>query len=162
VSFKKVLPIKSFGSMVTKHRLTVVSPSSYTDCSNTVSDFESKLEQIQILSPRKFDPVSPPYVVDYKKLTRVIRYLRSTMELVLTFKAHNMRIVKWWADASYAVHADMRSHTGGTMSLGKGVIYGTSTRQKLNRKSSTEAELVGMKEVLLQVLWTRCFLESQG
>ena len=32
--------------------------------------------------------------------------------------------------------------------MGKGAIYGTSTRQKLNTKSSTEAELVGVAEVL--------------
>jgi hypothetical protein len=42
-----------------------------------------------------------------------------------------------------AIHPDMRSHTGVAMSMGKGIIYGTSTRQKLNTKSSTEGELVG-------------------
>ena len=46
--------------------------------------------------------------------------------------------------------------------MGKGAIYGTSTRQKLNTKSSTEAELVGVAEVLPQILWTRYFLEAQG
>jgi len=50
----------------------------------------------------------------------------------------------------------------GAMSLGKGVIYGTSTRQKLNTKSSTEAELVGMSDVLPQALWTCYFMEAQG
>jgi hypothetical protein len=52
--------------------------------------------------------------------------------------------------------------TGGAMTLGKGVIYGTSTRQKLNTKSSTEAELVGVNDVMPQILWTRYFLEAQG
>jgi hypothetical protein len=65
-------------------------------------------------------------------------------------------------DASFAVHPDMKSHTGGVMSLSSGTIYGTSTRQKLNTKSSTEAELVGVNNVMLQVLWTRYFLEAQG
>ena len=69
---------------------------------------------------------------------------------------------KWWIDASFAVHPDMRSHTGGAMTLGKGAIYGTSTRQKINTKSSTEAELVGVNDVMPQVLWTRYFLEAQG
>jgi saccharopine dehydrogenase-like NADP-dependent oxidoreductase len=31
-------------------------------------------------------------------------------------------------DASFAVHKDMRSHTGGTMLVGKGAVYSTSTR----------------------------------
>ena len=56
----------------------------------------------------------------------------------------------------------MKSHTGGAFSLGKGILYGTSTRQKINTKSSTEAELVGVNEVLPQILWTRYFLEAQG
>ena len=47
------------------------------------------------------------------------------------------------------------------MSLGKGVSYGTSTRQKLNTKSSTEAELVGVNDVMPQVLWTRYFMKAQ-
>jgi hypothetical protein len=33
------------------------------------------------------------------------------------------------------------------LSLGKGAAYGTSTRQKLNTKSSTKAELVGVKDL---------------
>jgi hypothetical protein len=73
-----------------------------------------------------------------------------------------MHIVKWWVDASFAVHPDMKSHTGDIMSLGKGAIYGTSTRQKMSTKSSTEAKLVGVNDVMPQVLWTRYFLEAQG
>ena len=37
-----------------------------------------------------------------------------------------------------------------------------STKQKLNLKSSTEAELITSSEVLPQILWTRYFLEDQG
>jgi len=48
------------------------------------------------------------------------------------------------------------------MTLGKGTMYGTSTRQKLTTKSSTEGELVGVSDVLPQVLWTKYFLEAQG
>jgi hypothetical protein len=48
------------------------------------------------------------------------------------------------------------------MSTGSGVIYGTSTRQKINTKSSTEGELVAVNDVLPQILWTKYFLEAQG
>ena len=60
------------------------------------------------------------------------------------------------------MHLDMRSHTGGTMSLGNGVIYGMSTCQKLNTRSSTEAEHVAVDDCMSQVLWTRYFLDTQG
>ena len=57
----------------------------------------------------------------------------------------------------------MKSHTGGVMSTGTGAAYSTSSKkQKLNTKSSTESELVGIDDVLPQALWTKYFLEGQG
>jgi hypothetical protein len=66
--------------------------------------------------------------------------------------ADPINIARWWVDASYGVHADLKSHTGGVFSLDKGAVCGASTRQKINTKSSTEAELVGVAEVLPQIL----------
>jgi hypothetical protein len=106
--------------------------------------------------------VKHPDTDDYKKLARVMRYLRCTIDLPLTLEATDVQIIKWWIDSSFAVHPDMKSHTGGAMTLGKGTIYATSTRQKINTRSSTEGELVGVNDVMPQVLWTRYFLEAQG
>lgn len=106
--------------------------------------------------------VKAPDKDDFKKLARVLRYLRGTSDMVLTLESDGMNVVKWWADASFAVHADFKSHTGGAMSLGKGVVYGTSTRQKINTRSSTEAELVAANDVMGQLLWTQHFLKGQG
>ena len=39
-----------------------------------------------------------------------------------------------WIDAAYAVYSDMRSHTGGNMSMGVGVLHTKSGVQKLNTK----------------------------
>ena len=68
-----------------------------------------------------------------------------------------MKLTQWWVDASHAGHPDMRSHTGAMMTLGKGAAYATSARQKINGKSSTEAELIGVDDVMGVVLWTRNF-----
>jgi len=106
--------------------------------------------------------VAKPDTDDYKKLRRVVCYLRDTKKLTLTLEADDLQVIKWWIDASFAVHSDMRSHTGGTMSLGKGSVYSTSVRQRLTTKSSTEAELVGVDDVMPMVLWTRQFMEGQG
>jgi len=106
--------------------------------------------------------VASPDEDDYKKLIRVVRYLRGSKSLCLTLEADDLQVIKWWIDASFAVHADMRSHTGVAMSLGKGAIYSASTKQKLNTKSSTEAELVGVDDGMPGVLWTRQFMEGQG
>jgi hypothetical protein len=106
--------------------------------------------------------VQQPTKHDYNKLARVIKYLRKTTDLVLRLGANNLNIIKWWVDASYGVHDNMRSHTGGTMSMGTGAVYSTSRKQKLNTKSSTKAKLVGIDDVLPQALWTKYFMEAQG
>ena len=83
-------------------------------------------------------------------------------DLPLTLETDGTNIVKWWVDAFFAVHPDMKSHTGATMSLGKGSVYSTSIRQKLNTTSSTEAELVGVSNVMPMIMWTMYFLQEQG
>ena len=105
--------------------------------------------------------VKGPDEDDYKKLSRVMKYLRGTVNMPLTLEANNMHVIKWWVDASFAVHPDMKSHTGGVMTLGKKATYATTTRQKINATSSTEAETVAIHEVLPQILWTRYFLQAQ-
>jgi hypothetical protein len=106
--------------------------------------------------------VKAPDTDDYKKLARVIKYLRKNPNLGITLERDTNDSVQWFIDASFGCHNDMKSHTGGIMTLGKGGIYCTSTRQKLNTRSSTESELVGLNDVLPQVIWTRNFLLHQG
>ena len=45
---------------------------------------------------------------------------------------------------------------------GHGSIISIPKKQKLNTKSSTEAELIGADNAMPQMLWTRYFLEAQG
>ena len=58
------------------------------------------------------------------------------------------KIIKWSTDASFAVHQDMKSHTGITMSMGKGSVISASRKQKMNTRSSTEAELVAADDAV--------------
>lgn len=64
--------------------------------------------------------VKDPDSDDYKKLTRVIKYLRGTQDLTLTIEPDDH--LNWWVDSSYAVHPDMHSHSGIMMTLGKGAM----------------------------------------
>ena len=92
----------------------------------------------------------------------MIRYLCGTKDLILTLCANDDGIVRWWINASYAVHDDMKGHTGAALLLGKGGIYSGSWKQRLVARSSTESELVGVYDILPQILWTKQFLEEQG
>jgi len=73
-----------------------------------------------------------------------------------------MTLMRWWVDASFATHPDYRSHTGAVLSLGKGGVISMSRKQRLNTKSSTEAEVVGIDDASSQILWTNYFIKAQG
>jgi hypothetical protein len=107
--------------------------------------------------------VKSPDLDNYKKLARVMRYLRATSNMPLTLEASNgINIIKWWVDASFAIHPDMQSHMGAMMTLGSGAMYAMLHRQRLYVTSSTEGELVGVADAMAQIVWTRYFLEAQG
>ena len=92
---------------------------------------------------------------DWKKLKRLLQYLRSTIKLKMTLSVDSMSSVKWWVDASYGVHNDVRNHIGGCMMIGRGALFRKSSKQKLNSKSSTETELIADSEALPQILWVQ-------
>jgi len=91
---------------------------------------------------------------DWNKLLHILKYPQNTITMALILSATSLTIFKTWADASYAPHDDMRSHTGGCSSLGIGVFMSKSIKQKLNSKSSTEAELIGASDILPFILWS--------
>ncbi len=99
---------------------------------------------------------------DWLKLKRVLQYLNGTLDEFLTLGADDLSEMKTWVDASYAVHKDMKSHTGGVVSFGRGAVMSKSSKQKLNTKSSTEAELVGASDYLPYPIWAKNFLAAQG
>ena len=80
----------------------------------------------------------------------------------LILGADSLAKSKSWVDTAYAMHDDMRSHTGGATSLGCGAIMCKSTKEKLNTKSSTEAEVVGSSDYLPNTIWARMFLAEQS
>lgn len=106
--------------------------------------------------------VRDPDQDDYKKLVRVIKYIRRTKFLHLTMEANSLDLNHWYIDGAFAVHDDMRSHSGSFMTFGKGMMNGSSNKQKINTTSSTEAEVVAVHDNMPSILWTRFFLKEQG
>jgi len=106
--------------------------------------------------------VKAPTNQDWLRLERLMKYLNGTRTFHLTVGIDDIKVIKWYVDASYGVHEDLRSHTGSVMSMGTGALQAGSGKQKLNTRSSTEAELVGVDDVLAKILWTKLFIEEQG
>jgi hypothetical protein len=138
-------------------------------------NFHSAVAQLQYLAKRLYAVLSPalaflatrvkaPTTQDQQKLERVLKFVNAhrDVELLLRF-AHGMQL-EAWIDASWAVHGDWKSHTGGTMRIGgAGGTFGwRSIKQKIVTKSSTEAELVAVTDYLGDVIETRLFLIAQG
>ena len=106
--------------------------------------------------------VKEPNQGDWVKLKKMMGFLKRTADDVMRLESDRTNVVKWFLDASFAVHHDMRSHTGAAMTLGKGAVQNVSTKQKVNTRSSAEAELVSVDDIISKVLWTKLFLEAQG
>ena len=106
--------------------------------------------------------VKAPTDQDWKKLVRLMSFLKTTKNDVLTLEADDEQSNEYWIDAAFAVHPDYKSHTGAMQSLGKGAVSSISSKQKVNSRSSTEAELIGIDDVISKVLWSKRFIEAQG
>ena len=106
--------------------------------------------------------VREPNQGDWKKLVRILGFLKKTREDVLTLEADDKQSLYWMIDASFGVHPDMKSHTGGIFTLGKGAVISDSTKQKANSRSSTVAELKAIDDEIGKVELVRRFIEAQG
>jgi hypothetical protein len=106
--------------------------------------------------------VREPNQGDWLKLVRLLGFLKKTREDVLTLEADDTQSLYWMIDASFGVHPEMKSHTGAVFTMGKGAVISDSTKQKVNSRSSTEAELKGIDDEIVKVEWVKHFIEAQG
>ena len=125
----------------------------------------TKLAQPDVETPVSFlcTRVSKITKNNWLKLRRVLAFLQYTINDVCVIGADNLHTLLTWIDAAYGVHKiDLRSHTGGSMSMGTGTLHTIWTEQKLNVKSSTEVEIVGTSKYMPYNTWTQNFMEAQG
>ncbi len=106
--------------------------------------------------------VKEPDADDWQKLRHLIDYLKSTCDLPLVLGALNTGVLHWHVDASFAMHPNMRGHTGGVLTMGIGCPLVTWTKQKCNLCSSTICELVAVDDMIGQILWTWLFMQAHG
>ena len=99
---------------------------------------------------------------DWEKLRRGLIFIKNTINDKKIIGAKTLSKLYTWIDSAYAVHPNMRGHTGVSISMGYGVVHCKGSKQKINVKSSTEAELVGVSEYIPYNLWMLMFLDEQG
>jgi len=100
---------------------------------------------------------------DNTKLKRVLSYLNSTKDLGIVLGSKGEEVsLSVYADASYAVHADYKSHGGIVISHNRGPALVKCSKQKIVTKSSTEAELVTLSDAVSLAAYNIEFLKGQG
>jgi hypothetical protein len=75
-------------------------------------------------------------------------YLRCDHDQPLVLGADNNGLLMWYVDALFVVHPSMCGHTGDGLTMGRGFPISVSTKQKLNTRSSTRSELVGVDDMM--------------
>ena len=63
--------------------------------------------------------VKEPNETDWKILVIMIKYLNGTNKKYLTMSADDLKVIKWYVGASFAVKPDFKSHTRATTKMGQ-------------------------------------------
>ena len=98
----------------------------------------------------------------WKKMRHYITFLKQNKQDKQIIGCFDLKEIFTWVDSLFAVHPNMRIHTGGAMYMGYGMIHFHSSKQKLNKKSITESQLVGISKYVPFNIWIVMFYESQG
>ena len=107
--------------------------------------------------------VRDPSYEDYLKLKRVLGYLKSTLDKSrLIMKSKEKLRVTSYIDAAFAAHADGKSHSGGVVLVNGTMVEVITRKQKCCTRDSTEAELVALSDLVIDVGWHQEWYESQG
>jgi len=106
--------------------------------------------------------VQNPTNQDLNKLHRVLKYLKGTQHIALTLRASDNFRLSIFIDASYGTHTDLKSHTGSVVRFGQSTIGARSIKQRINTKSSCEAELVAVSDAIGEVMKMRNLLTDLG
>jgi hypothetical protein len=96
----------------------------------------------------------------WKAAKHLLRYIRGTSDLCLTFDAHGgKRMLLGWADADWGGCMDTRrSTTGYVFSTYGGIVAWKSKRQPTVALSTTQAELLASTDAGKEAIWLRQLL----
>ena len=77
----------------------------------------------------------------------------------ISLEADSMDTIRWWINAAYGVHPDLKGHSGGMIFLGKGAVASKLSRHRIKSRSSTGSDIIGYDDHIPGVL---CILRFLG
>ena len=81
-----------------------------------------------------------------------MEYLKGKRVLNITLRSDNLNVIKWYVNESFATHHYCHGHTGAMMAPRSTWMNSLYRNHKLNEKSSTEIELIGLNNALPSIL----------
>ncbi|KAG9460048.1 hypothetical protein H6P81_004556 [Aristolochia fimbriata] len=98
-----------------------------------------------------------------KTVKRIIRYVKSTINLGIWYAAETSNVLAGYSDADWAGNADDRKSTsGGCFYLGTNLVSWYSKKQNSISLSTAEAEYIAAGSCCAQLLWMKQMLEDYG
>ncbi|XP_073133688.1 secreted RxLR effector protein 161-like [Henckelia pumila] len=103
---------------------------------------------------------SNPNEIHWKALTRVLRYLRHTLEYGLHYTRYPA-VFEGYSDANWISDTkDSKSTSGYVFSIGGGAVSWRSSKQTCIARSTMESEFIELKKATEEAEWLRNFLED--
>ena len=98
----------------------------------------------------------------WHKLHWLLQYIIATRNEKLILSANDLYVIKWYMDAVFTVHPNLKIHSCGSMTYRTVIIVTVSRGGGLNNLSGKESELVGADDMSNMILWNKLLMEAQG
>jgi hypothetical protein len=103
-----------------------------------------------------------PSFRDIEKLEHLLGYLMATISRARIIDSSEFKRLQVYVDAAFSAHLDGKSQTGCIVYAGNTPTDVITRKQKCATRDSTEAELVGLADMLLEIEWHQEWWMSQG
>ena len=104
-----------------------------------------------------------PTTVHWTAAKRILRYVKHTVGIGLTFMRSSSTLVSAFSDADWAGCVDDRRSTGGfAIFFGPNLISWSAKKQATVSRSSTEAEYKSVANATAEVIWVQSLLGELG
>ena len=88
----------------------------------------------------------------------MIKYLNGKKKNYLTLSTDDLKVIKWYVDASFAVHPDFKVPTGAIMTMVYRAMQSVSRGNKLNTRISIESKIVDVDDASVYILCVVLFI----
>ena len=86
---------------------------------------------------------------DWEKVRRLLQYLKGTLDIKMIIEIDGLIRLRTCVDVSCTIHMDMKRHTGGLISLGRGVIHTKSSKKISVPRAQLDQNWLGLATLSL-------------